>query len=49
MLFAARSDDQAQIKSEEIVELGWYAIDELPDWLPADQLRIAQAVLRGEV
>jgi ADP-ribose pyrophosphatase YjhB (NUDIX family) len=49
MLFAARSNDDARIMSQEIAELGWYTFEELPDQLPKDQLGVAQAVLKGEI
>lgn len=49
MLFAARSNDEARIMSQEIAEFGWYTFEELPDRLPGDQLGVAQGVLKGEI
>lgn len=49
ILFAAKADEAGEIRSSEIDQLGWYAFDEIPERLPAEQRRTVDRVLKGEI
>jgi ADP-ribose pyrophosphatase YjhB (NUDIX family) len=48
-LYAARSDDDPQVLSPEITELGWFGPGKLPEGLPHAHAKIIEAVWRGEI
>ena len=49
ILFAAKANEAGEIRSSEIDHLGWYAFDEIPKELPADQRLTVERVLKGEI
>jgi len=49
ILFAAKANEDGEILSSEIDRLGWYALDDIPERLPADQRRTVERVLAGEI
>jgi len=49
ILFAATANEEGRILSSEIDQLGWYAFDDMPERLPADQRRTVERVLKGEI
>lgn len=46
ILFRATASDKGSVNSKEIIELGWYGLDELPSGLPASQKTVIQNVLK---
>jgi ADP-ribose pyrophosphatase YjhB (NUDIX family) len=49
VLFRAESNDKAEVKSREIKDLDWFAVDEMPAEMSAVQKSIVEKVLRGEI
>jgi ADP-ribose pyrophosphatase YjhB (NUDIX family) len=49
ILFRARADGEAVVKSREINDFGWFAIDEMPEQMSAAQKQLIEQVLRGEI
>ena len=49
IVFTATGHGEAQVRSREITELGWYDPDSLPGDLSLDQQFLIRAVLRPEV
>jgi 8-oxo-dGTP pyrophosphatase MutT (NUDIX family) len=49
ILFKAKANDEGEILSSEIDHLGWYAFEDIPERLPADQRRTVEGVLNGEI
>lgn len=48
-LFLATADGEPEVKSSEILSLGWFNEGNLPDRLPQGQKLIIGRVIRGEV
>lgn len=48
-MFRAESDDTAQVKSREIISLGWFAVDEMPAEMSGAQKVLVEKVLKGEI
>jgi ADP-ribose pyrophosphatase YjhB (NUDIX family) len=46
ILFRAEAAGEASVQSREILELGWFDPDELPDGLPPSQKYVIEQVLR---
>jgi 8-oxo-dGTP diphosphatase len=46
ILFHAEAAGEASVQSREILELGWFDRDELPDGLPRSQKYVIEQVLR---
>lgn len=49
MIFTAEYDGEAEIKSYEIIGLGWFAADALPEGFDHGQRLIIDKVLSGEI
>jgi 8-oxo-dGTP diphosphatase len=49
ILFSATTAGQPEVKSREIVELGWFTLENLPERLPIGQKRIIDEVLTREI
>lgn len=49
ILFRARSEGEATIKSREIKNLGWFAVGSMPEQMSAAQKRLIEEVLSGEI
>lgn len=49
MLFAARSDGEAAVKSREIIGLGWFTSDNVPADFSRAQHEIVRKVLNDEI
>jgi 8-oxo-dGTP diphosphatase len=45
ILFSATASGEARVESREIVGLGWFGIDELPNGLPQSQRAVIEQVL----
>lgn len=45
ILFRAESDGEPSVQSREIIELGWFSMDDLPAGLPLSQRFVIQQVL----
>jgi ADP-ribose pyrophosphatase YjhB (NUDIX family) len=45
ILFRASAATEGTVQSREILELGWFAVDELPEGLPASQRKLLASVL----
>lgn len=48
MMFVATADGEPLVKSREILELGWFQIDQLPEGTPRAQAELIKVVLSGE-
>ena len=49
ILFTARSNDKGKIGSREIMELRWFAIDDMPPEMNRDQQTLISEIFRGKV
>lgn len=49
MLFLAKALGTAEVKSREIIELGWFALDDLPENMSIEQKSIIKKVLESGV
>ena len=48
ILFRATASSEGSVQSREITELGWFALNELPEGLPRSQREIVKAVMADE-
>jgi ADP-ribose pyrophosphatase YjhB (NUDIX family) len=46
ILFTARSVGEPEVLSREIIELGWFSLDDLPEGMSAPQVKVIMDVLR---
>jgi hypothetical protein len=46
ILFRATASTEGTVQSREIVELRWFAVNELPEGLPQSQKEIVRNILR---
>ena len=49
ILFRARSEGVATVKSREIKDVGWFAVGTMPEQMSAAQKRLIEEVLNGEI
>lgn len=49
ILFRARSEGVAIVKSREIKDVGWFAVGAMPEQMSAAQKRLIEEVLSGEI
>jgi len=49
MIFAATADGKPEVRSREILELGWFSREALPDKMSGPQKKLIDKVLNGEV
>lgn len=49
IMYTATSRDAPEVKSREIISLGWFAGDKLPENLPRSQIQLIKQVLNAEV
>lgn len=49
ILFRARANGAATVKSREINDLGWFAAGEMPKQMSRTQKQLIEQVLRGEI
>ena len=49
MIFASRAVGEPEVKSREILELGWFNRETWPEKMPLDQKMLIENVLNGEV
>lgn len=49
ILFTARSSGEGKVGSSEILQIRWFAIDDLPTELNSDQKSLIREVFRGKV
>jgi len=44
ILFRASASSEGSVQSREIIELGWFGVDELPEGLPRSQKAIVKSI-----
>lgn len=49
ILFRARPEGTAEVRSREIMEVGWFALEDLPTGVSRVQRMLIETVLNGEV
>ncbi len=49
ILFRARPEGNAEVRSREIMEVGWFALEDLPTGVSRVQRMLIETVLNGEV
>lgn len=49
ILFRAESFDKAEVRSPEIISVGWFTVDEIPPAMNDVQKSIIEKVLQGEI